>query len=773
MIQIRKNGGVLEDWIDGKITSAVSKAMKETKLGVTVPEEVESTVKKELESREDTIIDFEVLQDLVELVLMTVHNTAAKRYIIYREEQGRLPKKTKDNLWTTFKHTDSGMDNLSQFVYYRTYSNWLSDVGRRENWWETVSRAVKYNCDLDPSMSNEEKLALLDDVHHHRIFLSGRTLWMGGGEIGKLYPMANFNCAFQIIQRLKDFSDLFYTLLIGSGVGVRMLGTDVSNIEKIRTDLRIVHEAYNSVPKGKREEFTSLTFIDNRTAKIVVGDSKEAWTKALEIFFEIQSTVDYRMIDEIVLNYDNIRPKGEELKRFGGTASGPVPFRRMLEKIKKVIDKRKLGSNKYISLKSVDCLDISNIIGENVVSGGVRRTAEIAILDPEDKESIQAKNKLYYQEDGKWKLNKELSHRQVSNNSIFYTSKPSREQLHWQISQMKVSGEPAFINAEAAKKRKKDFQGVNPCGEILLSNKGLCNLETVVVSAFVKDNELQLEEVKKAIGRAAKSAYRLTLLDIERHEWNLTHKREKIVGISLTGWQDMVNSVDMDREMQRTVLASLKKAATDAVNTYADKLGESRPELVTTVKPEGTQAQIAGTSSGLHYSHSPYYIRRVRISSDDALTKVCEEQGYPMFPEVGQTEENCVTKVVEFPVKAPKGKTKFDVSAIEQLENYKMFMEEYVDHNASITVHVREHEWEGVEEWVWENWDNIVAVSFLALDDNFYDLLPYEEITKEEYERRVEEMEDFRPSLISKYDKTGRSEIDNISDCENGICPIR
>jgi ribonucleoside-diphosphate reductase alpha chain/ribonucleoside-triphosphate reductase len=127
-----------------------------------------------------------------------------------------------------------------------------------------------------------------------------------------------------------------------------------------------------------------------------------------------------------------------------------------------------------------------------------------------------------------------------------------------------------------------------------------------------------------------------------------------------------------------------------------------------------------------------------------------EELGWVIKPEVGQTLENCTTKVIEFPCKAPAGKTKFDVTAIEQLENYKRMMDNFVDHNVSITVSVKEHEWDDVEEWVWNHWDEVVALSFLPLNDAFYELAPYEKITKEEYEERSSKMKRFVPSLISK-----------------------
>jgi len=195
------------------------------------------------------------------------------------------------------------------------------------------------------------------------------------------------------------------------------------------------------------------------------------------------------------------------------------------------------------------------------------------------------------------------------------------------------------------------------------------------------------------------------------------------------------------------------------------------PLLVTTIKPEGTLSLLPTVSSGIHYSHAPFYVRRIRISSSDPLCRVCEDLGYPVYPEVGQDPETCRTKVVEFPVKAPAGKVKGDVSALEQLENYKMFMEHYVDHNCSITV--RENEWDAVEEWVWEHWDDVVALSFLSYDESFYELLPYEAITEEEYEARRSAMRPFNPSLISKYERE-ESELDvGGADCANGVCPVR
>ncbi len=783
MAKVIKRDGRLVGLDLTKIINAINKAMAETKEGI--DEELSTQIAEEIGEKIRNQIEpmhVEEIQDIVEMKLMSSHRKdVAKRYIIYRNERAKLrsmPKKDVETLLTDefiskYKHQLSPLNQLGNFVYYRTYSRWLPEQGRREYWWETVRRAVEYNCSLVPTR-REEAERLFDNIYNLRQFLSGRTFWVGGTPVAQNYPMANYNCSFLVIDDFEAFRELFYLLMIGSGVGVRILKDDVKNLPKVRTDYEIVHKDYTPIPYNAREDNTSLNFTYNNTVKITVGDSKEGWVQSLHFFFRLLYSNEYRNIKTIIIDYDHVRPKGERLKTFGGTASGHSSLKNMFYKIDKVIkNNKRTNSFEKIKLRPIDYLDIANIIGENVVVGGVRRTAEMILIDPDDKECIEAKSNLYNQIDGQWIVNQDIVHRQMSNNSIYYTEKPSREKLHWQIQQMRYSGEPGWINAEAASKRRPNMQGVNPCGEILLDSRGLCNLTTVNVLAFVEDGKLDIDSLLEAQKLSVRAGYRMTCVELELHNWDKIQQRDKLVGCSLTGWRDMVNATDMTREEEAAILSMLRKTAREEVNLYAEEIGQNEPLLVTTVKPEGTLSQLPTVSSGVHYSHSPYYIRRIRISSHDPLVKVCEELGYPVFPEVGQDRDTCNTKVVEFPVKAPTGKTKYDASAIEQLENYKLFMENYVDHNCSITVHVREHEWEEVEEWIWQNWDDVVAVSFLALEDNFYQLLPYEAIDEEEYNRRKNEMKPFIPSLISKYENQEISLGISDDSCGNGICPIR
>lgn len=785
MIEIQKRNGEIVKYDSEKISTAITLAMAETKKGIddSLAERITEKITEDLK-KYSSPVSVEEVQDLVEDYLMdSPRNDAAKRYILYRYERdksrdsrikridGRL---LSDAFISKYKHKKNPMKQLGSFVYYRTYSRWLPEEKRREYWWETVRRAVEYNCSLVPTTKNEAE-KLYDNIYNLRQFLSGRTFWVGDTDVSKYYPMANFNCAFEVIDSFDAFKDLFYLLMVGAGVGIRILKDDIGKLPKIRTDYEIIHEDYSSINPDERENSTSLEFVLNNTAKITVGDSKEGWIQSLDFFLKVLYSHEYRNIKTIILNYDNVRNKGEKLKTFGGTASGHSSLKNMFIKISEIIKKRGMVKGDISTkLKPIDCLDIANIIGENVVVGGVRRTAEIVLVDPEDKESIEAKNNLYKQIDRQWIVDKEIIHRQMSNNSIYYREKPTREKLHWQLQQMRYSGEPGWVNEIAGSKRRPNMNGVNPCGEILLDSKGLCNLTTVNVFSFIDENgKLNTKELIEAQRLSARAGYRMTCTDLEIPKWDANQKRDKLLGCSLTGWQDMVNKLKLTINDQIKLLKKLKNAAKSAAKNYAMEIGDNEPLLVTTVKPEGTLSQLPTVSSGVHYSHSPYYIRRIRISADDPLLKVCEELEYPIFPEVGQDTKKARTKIIEFPVKAPEGRTKYDVSAIEQLENYMIFMKNYVDHNCSITVHVRENEWEEVEEWVWNHWDDIVALTFLALDENFYKMAPYEAIDEKEYNKRFLQMKPFLTNLISKYE---REEIEfdiGSESCDTGVCPIR
>ena len=677
------------------------------------------------------------------------------------------------------------LSNIGEFVYLRTYSRYLDDKKRRENWFETVLRTTEYSIELGINfkkkhglfinMKDEIKEAefLFDNLFNLRTFTSGRTLYMGGTDIVKHYPLSNYNCCFTMIERFHDFVDVFYLLMVGSGVGVRIDKELISNMPKVR-NISLYSEYTEDVHKYMPKEYmedTKLTLDkkDSSIATIKVGDSKEGWCEALETYFKLITEPDYINIKKVIIDYSYVRPEGERLKRFGGRASGHKSLKRMFEKINKVCNNLVDGN-----LRTIDVLDLATIVSENVVSGGVRRSAMMILCDEDDTDVINAKSNLYKIVDGNWIENLDVSHRKMSNNSVLYKETPSLDKIKEILNSIKINGEPGFINGTEAAKRKDSFKGCNPCGEILLKSHECCNLSTNNLVAFVNENnKLNMEHLEEVLKLSTRVAIRMTLVDVELPEWDKVMKEDRIIGISLTGMMDMVNKINMTYEDLANLLKHLKEVVRNEGMRYCNELGISVPELMTTIKPEGSLSTLPCVSSGIHYSHSNYYIRRVRISTSDPLFKMIEKlKCYPIYNENGQTDENCTTKVIEFPVKAPSGKTKYDVSAIEQLELYKMSMLNWTDHNTSITVHVKDEEWDDVATWLYENFEYVVGITFLPLFDETYPLLPYESTTKEDYEERLKNVKPIDYELLAQLDDDEEHEIID-KECANGVCPIR
>lgn len=664
------------------------------------------------------------------------------------------------------------MDNLAKLVYYRTYSRWLPNEGRRETWKETCARAVEYNCSLAPT-SLYEAQSLFRNMFNLKQFISGRSLWIGGSEASKKTKLANFNCSFVVIDSIKSLCDLFYLLMVGTGVGVRILPSDVEKLPTFRDDVTLFAQYNKNSTKQRGREYT-ITEQEDDMFVIKIGDSKEGWVDALRAYLNFMASPS--KCNNILIDYTEIRVKGATLSSFGGTASGYESIMDMFTKIHNVIQNGMFSSKPENGrLRPIHCLDICNIIGQNVVVGGVRRTAEIAIIDPHDEECVHAKDN----------IQPGMEHRYMSNNSIYQEEKPSREKIHELFNSIRTSGEPGIINVAEAKRRRSDFAGVNPCAEILLPPNAVCNLTTVNMVAFVNENgDVDWDGLELAFLLSARAGYRMTCVDLELDGWNEAHHRDRLTGCSMTGWQDFIAKMGTNSFKRAGgkvgILKWLRSVVHQAGEDIALELQAPVPLLMTALKPEGSLSLVAnGVSPGVHWQHSPYFIRRIRVNAHDPLALTAKELGWRIHPEVGQDMETATTIVIDFPVYSPATITKADVPAVVQLEEYILFQRHYTDMNTSNTITVKPEEWEEVEEFVYNHWDEMLGVTFLELNSTYYPLMPYEECTKEEYEELKSNMKEFDPVLLNQLELSTRNMgkefeiLDDRSECTSGVCPIR
>lgn len=678
----------------------------------------------------------------------------------------------KEEFLSKYPDFPSHMENLAKLVYYRTYSRWLPDEGRRETWKETCVRAVEYNCSLAPT-SIYEAQRLFDNMFNLKQFISGRSLWIGGSEASKKTKLANFNCSFVVIDSIKSLCDLFYLLMVGTGVGLRILPSDVEKLPTFRDDVTLFAQYNKNSTKQRGREYTITEQEDNMFV-IKIGDSKEGWVDALRAYLNFMASKSE--CNNILIDYTEIRVKGASLSSFGGTASGYESIMEMFTKIHNVIQNGMFSSKaERGKLRPIHCLDICNLIGQNVVVGGVRRTAEIAIIDPHDYECVHAKNN----------IKPGMEHRYMSNNSIYQEEKPSREKIHQLFDSIRNSGEPGIINVAEAKRRRSDFAGLNPCAEILLPPNAVCNLTTVNMVTFVNENgDVDWDGLELAFLLSARAGYRMTCVDLELDGWNEAHHRDRLTGCSMTGWQDFIAQMRPD-VLRRAggkagVLKWLRTVVHESGEEIAQELQAPVPLLMTALKPEGSLSLVAnGVSPGVHWQHSPYFIRRIRVNAHDPLALTAKELGWQIHPEVGQDMETATTIVIDFPVKSPAKVTKADVSAIEQLEEYLLFQKYYTDMNTSNTITVKPDEWGEVEDFVYNHWDDMLGVTFLELNSTYYPLMPYEECTKEEYEELQSKMKEFDPVLLNEKELSTRNMgkefeiLDDRESCTSGVCPIR
>jgi ribonucleoside-diphosphate reductase alpha chain len=633
-------------------------------------------------------------------------------------------------------------DVFGELVYVRTYARWLEAEQRRECWDETVLRYRNYFLDrftLPIEMEGKFNVAC-DKIQQQQIVPSMRCLWTAGAALD-VDNMCSYNCTYLLIDSIKSWADMMYLLLNGCGVGYSVERQVVAKLPGIPDD--IIESAH----------------------VVRFGDSKIGWAEGLLEYMTL-------MFDGEIPEYDLslIRPKGTRLKTFGGKAGGSGDLKLLLDWLKNLFIKSK-GKR----LSSLGCHDICCFIANVVVSAGIRRSACICLSNLSDTRMRDCKSGEF------WLANPQ---RQMCNNSVAYTEKPDMHifMQEWMSLMNSGSGERGIFNRESAIKQFEKLGrktcsnsntdyiiGSNPCGEIFLRPNQACNLSEVIVRP---DDDLSslLDKVESATVLGCMQSC-LTDIKFIGPEWKENMEEERLLGVSLTGVRDhpVLNKVT---QVSSAWLSTMRTHARTTAIECAKVLGINVPTAITCCKPSGSVSSLVNSSSGVHTRFSPYYIRRIRISTTDVVCKFLMSAGVPCSPDVGQDEMTANTWVFDFPVKAPENAI-FDTPALEQLEYWRMYKTCWCEHNPSVTIMVEENEWLETGAWVYKNWDIVGGLSFLPKSDNVYQLAPYEAITEEKYEKLVSAMPTIDFGELTQFEKDDETTGSKEYACVGGSCDIQ
>lgn len=625
-----------------------------------------------------------------------------------------------------------------EFIYKRTYSRWLDSEHRRETWQETVDRYASFFYEKEINKLTkeyqEEYREATKAILNLEVMPSMRCLWTAGPALAREH-IGGYNCSYIIINEPRCFSEALYILMCGTGLGFSVERQEIVKLPDIPT-------------------------LASSDTVIVFEDSKLGWAEGLA-----------KVIDNLyqgkVVGYDlsKIRPKGARLKVFGGRASGPEPLQQLIQF---VITTFKNAQGR--KLTSLECHDIMCTIANSVVVGGVRRSATISLSNLSDDRMRHAKDGEF------WLLN---PHRALSNNSVAYTEKPECTKFieEWVSLIRSNAGERGIFNREGAQKQQallgRDANypyGTNPCGEIILKSEEFCNLTEVVIRP-----EDSIEILKAKVRYATLlGCVQATLTDFNflRDTWSNNVKEERLLGVSLTGILDHP-VFNLKQPGAKSWLKAMKREAISTANRWAGALSINVPKAITCVKPSGTVSQLVDSASGIHPRWSPYYIRRVRVSSSDPLAKFLIDSGVNYNAEVGQEIQTCSTYVFDFPVEAPNTSCfKDELTAIQQLELWRMFKNYWCDHNPSVTIYVKEDEWLSVGTWVYTNWEFVGGLTFLPFAGGSYPLQPYEEINKDTYITLLSKFPKLDFQQLSKYEIEDTTQGAREFACSSGVCEL-
>jgi len=602
----------------------------------------------------------------------------------------------------------SALQELQNYTFVSKYARWLEDKNLRETWKEAVERVknmmhTKY---ADFGITDQINWAY-DMMYKKKVLGSQRALQFGGDPILKRNSKI-FNCTASYCDRLRFFQECFWLLLCGSGTGFSVQKHHVSKLPSLE---------HNPEPET--------------ATKYVIDDSIEGWADALGVLLSSYSSKPVEEFKQyknthVVFDYSNIRAKGSSLASGVGKAPGYEPLANGLEKIRALLDRCIRNGQK--KLRPIDAYDIVMHSSDAVLSGGVRRSASLALFSPEDEEMAKAKT-------GNWFI--ENPQRARSNNSaLLLKEQTTFEEFQILMESVKEFGEPGFIWAESTE------MVFNPCVEVNLYPVDIdsgasgwqgCNLSTINCSSLEDENDFYERCKAAAIIGTLQAGF--TNLDYLGKISEKIFCKESLLGVSMTGIMEKHDLI-----LSEKVLKTGAKVAVETNKEIAKKIGINQAARVTCLKPEGTASSMLGTSSGIHPHHAKRYIRHVQANILEAPYQHFKKIN-PQSCEKSSWSANNTDEVIKFPIEVPDGaKLKNQLPAIEMLsvvkdtqkhwvqsgKNTHLCTQKYLCHNVSNTVTVKPDEWDDVTKYIYDNRKYFAGISLIPQSgDKDYPQAPF------------------------------------------------
>lgn len=656
---------------------------------------------------------------------------------------------------TMFETVEQAADRIighQRWLWERAKGGMIFTGSGEKKVWELVPLNASEEAELQ-----ELRQLFLD----RKITVSGRTRWLGGTEIARTRESSNFNCSFIEIRTVHDVVDALWLLLQGCGVGFKPVPGVLNGFKRPIHDVQVIRTKLgpnDRGPENNAEEYDPKTGVWT----IRVGDSAQAWARSIGKL--LAGKYDAK---RLVLDFSRIRGAGGRLRSYGWISSGDEQIAKAYVAIAKIMS-RKAGK----LLSAIDILDVLNWLGTILSS---RRSAEIAVLahgDPEWRAFAVAKKDHFA----------DNPQRAQSNNSLMFNTRPTRAELEEVFKLMLDAGgsEPGFINAAAARKRAPWFAGINPCAEILLGDKSFCNLVETALHRFNGD----WPGLVRAHWLVARANYRQTCVDLRdsvlQEAWHQLNEYLRLCGAGVTG------VVSWEHVNDAAAWKQLNLVAHNGAHGMALQLGMQPPAAVTTIKPSGTQSKTMGIEGlecpeGVHKPLGRFIFNRIRFNIHDPLVAKLAAADY-QIEEDPYDETGClVVMPVEFHgidfEKVELGGEIVEVNqepAVSQLERYKLTMENYVDHNTSITISYAPDEVPAIIDWLLANWDLYVGVSFIlrtdptkSATDLGYPYLPQTVVSETTFRGYVERL---KPVDLTGLASTTLLDAD---ECQSGVCPVR